>query len=52
MEKTYHCDYRFSSEDQKKQAELENIRALNESIDMQVKDWFEESERIFKRYGL
>ena len=44
--------YPCTNKEQIKQAELENIRGAQESIDRQVKDIYKESEIIFKKYGL
>ena len=52
MEKTFNCDCIPCNEEERKQAELESIRGLNESLDRQTREWFEASERIFKKYGL
>ena len=52
MKNTFNCDCRPCNEEEKKQVELESIRGLNESLDRQTRGWFEESERIFKKYGL
>ena len=52
MEKTFNCDCIPCNEEERKYAELESIRGLNESLDRQTREWFEESERIFKKYGL
>ena len=47
------CPYSPCANDgQIKQAKLENTRGLRESVDKQVREFYEESERIFKKYGL